>query len=392
MIVLLVFIVTLVLGMPIIFVIGLTSIIYILIADLSMGILITQFMSSINNFVLLAIPFFMLAGSIMNRGGLTSRMVRFARLLVGNLRGGLAQVSVVSSMIFAGISGSALADVSAVGSILIPAMEEEGLNKPFSAAVTAGSATIGPIIPPSIDFVLYGMLSHVSVGSLFLAGVFPGVLLGFCQMVYIFFAAKKNGWKKVEAKDYNFREILKITKDAFLALIMPLIIVGGILTGYFTPTEASVVAVFYALFVSIFIFKSFNLKELPKILLDAAILTGTILFLVGIGGSLSRIMAHVRLPALAAELFLSIFHNKIAILLMINCFILALGCIMDTFAIMVMSLPVLMPVAYSLGVDPVHFGVIFVLNGVTGMITPPFGLCLFTTASISKVPFEEIIK
>jgi len=391
MIVLLVFIVTLGLGMPIIFVLGLTSIIYILIADLSMGILVTQFMSSVNNFVLLAIPFFMLAGSIMNSGGLTARMVRFARLLVGNFRGGLGQVTVVSSMIFAGISGSGLADVSAVGSIMIPAMEEEGFNKPFAAAIVASSATIGPIIPPSIDFVLYGMLAQVSVGDLFLGGFFPGVLLGFCQMVYIFFVAKKNGWKGVETKNRNFREILKIIKDALLALIMPLIIIGGILTGYFTPTEASVVAVFYALFVSIFIFRSFNLRELPKILLDAAILTGTILFLVGIGGSLSRIMAYVRLPSLAAQLFLGIFHSKIAILLVINMLILFLGCIMDTFAIMVMSLPVLLPVVYSLGVDPVHFGVIFVLNGVTGMITPPFGLCLFATASISKVSLENII-
>jgi len=342
------FITFLILGIPIAFVLGLTSFVALIYSGNIPFLLIPKEMfSGTDSFPLLAVPFFILAGNLMNVGGITKRLIHFCNLLLGYVRGGLALVNVVASMFFAGITGAAVADTSALGSILIPAMTEEKYDKDFSAAITAASSTVGPIIPPSIPMVILGTVGELSISGL---------------------------------------------KDAILALMMPAIIIGGILGGIFTPTEAAVVAVCYAFLVSFLIYREIRWKDLKKVLIDSVVTTSIIMFVIANSAILGWILAHQQVPQSIAQIFLSISSNKWVILLLINVFLLFVGTFMETTASLIILTPILLPLAIKVGIDPIHFGLVMVLNLVIGLITPPLGVCLFIACSIAKITLDQIVK
>ena len=381
----------LLIGVPIAFVLGLTP----LVAFLSGGeiphmLAAQRIFTGMDNPVLMAIPFFILAGNIMSAGGMTQRLVAFCNVLVGSFRGGLAYINVVISMLFAGITGAAVADTSAVGSILIPAMKKEGYDVDFSTAVTATSSTIGPIVPPSIPFIIYGVLGEVSIASLFLAGIIPGVLLGLSQMGVVAYYARKRNYPKGSL--ISVREALKATFDAALVLMMPLIILGGILTGIFTPTESACVAVFYALIISLFVYRDIRPIHLPKIIINTAVTSSLVMLVIGTASIFSWLLASEEIPQYITEAVINITHNRIAILLLVNIVLLIVGTFMETTASLIILTPVLLPLMNKIGVDPLHFGVIIVLNLVIGLTTPPVGVCLFIACAIGEIKLEQITK
>lgn len=370
-------------GIPIAFSLGLSSIVYLLMADIPLNIVPQKMFAGLNSFVLLCIPGFILAGNLMNAGGITERIIQFTNNLVGHIRGGLGLANVGSSMGFAGISGTALADTASIGSVLIPAMKKEGYDADFSAAVTSSSSTVGPIIPPSLPMIIVGTLASVSVGDLFLAGAIPGLLLGFSLMLVTYIISVKRNYPKGERQPLPV--IAKSFAGAFWALFMTFVILYGILGGYFTPTEASVVAVIYALVVGLFIYRDLKVKDLPKIILDSMIATASIMILVGFANLFGWILVSEQIPQLVANAILSISENPIIVILLINLLLLFVGTFMETIAALVILFPVLLPVATSVGMDPVHFGVMMVLNLIIGLSTPPVGVCLFVASSIGKV-------
>jgi len=346
--------------------------------------------TGMDNPVLMAVPFFILAGNIMSAGGMTQRLVAFCNVLVGSFRGGLAYINVVISMLFAGITGAAVADTSAIGSILIPAMKKEGYDVDFSTAVTATSSTIGPIVPPSIPFIIYGVLGEVSIASLFLAGFIPGALLGLSQMGVVAYYARKRNYPKGSL--ISVREALKATFDAALVLMMPLIILGGILTGIFTPTESACVAVFYALIISLFVYRDIRPIDLPKIIINTAVTSSLVMLVIGTASIFSWLLASEEIPQYITEAVINITHNRIAILLLVNIVLLMVGTFMETTASLIILTPVLLPLMNKIGVDPLHFGVIIVLNLVIGLTTPPVGVCLFIACAIGEIKLEQITK
>lgn len=384
-----VFLLSMVVGTPLSFVIGLTALIAFLIGDYPLLMLVQRFFSGLDSFSLMAVPFFILAGNLMNTGGITQKLVDFAHSLVGHIRGGLAHTNIVVSMFFAGITGSAVADTSAIGSILIPAMIKKGYGKGFSAAVTASSSTIGPIIPPSILMVIYGITTGVSIGGLFLAGLIPGILIGLALMVVAYFISVKRNYPQRE-RMVSLREFLRDFKNAIIPLIAPLIIMGGILIGVFTPTEASVIAVAYAFIVSFFVYDELSWSDLPKILLDSAITTGSILLIIGTANILGWIISVEQIDQLIAQVLTSFTGNKYLFLLFINILFLFLGTFMEAGATIIILTPVLAPIAVQLGIDPLHFGFVTVLNLVIGLTTPPLGLCLFVACGIAKIKLKEL--
>jgi C4-dicarboxylate transporter DctM subunit len=338
--------------------------------------------------VLMAVPFFILAGNIMGAGGMTQRLVKFCNILVGPLRGGLAYINVAISMLFAGITGAAVADTSAVGSILIPAMKKEGYDSDFSAAVTATSSTIGPIIPPSIPFIIYGVLGEVSIASLFLAGFVPGILLGLFQMIVIGFYAQKRQYPKRSRPP--FREAIRVSLDAFLVLLMPIIILGGILSGIFTPTESACIAVFYALFIGLFVYRDIHLRDLPRILIRTGATSSLVMLVIGTASIFSWLLASEEIPHSVTDAILALTQNKILILLLMNILLLIIGTFMETTASLIILTPVLLPLMLKIGVDPLHFGVILVLNLVIGLTTPPVGVCLFVACALGQTTLERL--
>ena len=379
----------LLIGVPIAFVLGLTPMaVLIYMGETPLVLVAQRIFTGMDSPILMAIPFFILAGNLMSRGSMTRRLVTFCKILVGGVRGGLAHINVVISMIFAGITGAAVADTSAVGSILIPAMEKEGYDVDFAAAVTATSSTIGPVIPPSIPFIVYGVLGEVSIASLFLAGIVPGVMLGVFMMGVVWYYSKKRGYPKGQMP--SFKEAMLSVKDASLVLIMPLIILGGILTGVFTPTESACVAVFYALFVGFFVYRDLRLKDLPRLLVEAGAMSALVLLVIGMASIFSWLLASEEIPQLVTEAMLSLTDSKIVILLLVNLALLVIGTFMETTASLIILTPVLLPLMIQLGVDPLHFGVIIVLNLVIGLTTPPVGVCLFIACSIAETKLEAL--
>jgi len=380
-------------GMPIGFVLGATALFLFLKMDMPilLNMVPQRFFAGLDMFTLMAMPFFILAGQIMNKSGITTRLVSFANVLVGHLRGGLAHANIVASIFFSGITGAAVSDTAAIGTMLIPAMVEDGYDKDFSAAVTAASSIIGPTIPPSSIMVVYGALMQVSIAGLFAAGIVPGLLLGFILILLAGYISLRRGYPKKERRA-TLLEMLKAFKEAFLALLMPIIILGGILSGVFTPTEAAAIAVAYAFIVGLFVFKTVKLKDIPELLEQTARTTGVVFLIIGSASILGWILASERVPEQIAQAFLNISHNKFVILLLINILMLIVGMFMDIAAALVILGPILHPLAVSLGVAPIHFGIIMVLSLNIALMTPPVGACLFVACGISKLSLEAISK
>ncbi|EMR06635.1 Neu5Ac permease [Bhargavaea cecembensis DSE10] len=377
------FIVLIFLGVPVAFSLGLSSLLYLLIADIPLTIIPQRMFGGLNSFVLLCIPGFVLAGNLMNASGITERIIGFANNFLGHIRGGLGLANVGASMGFAGISGTALADTASIGSVLIPAMKREGYGAGFSVAVTASSSTVGPIIPPSLPLIIVGTLASLSIGDLFLAGAVPGILLGLGLMIPTYFISVKRNYPKGERK--TLKEVGKSFVSAFWALLMTIIILWGILGGFFTPTEASIVAVLYAFIIGIFVYRQLPIKEIPKIMLESMTSTASIMLLVGFANLFGWIMVREQIPQLVADSILGISTNAIVVIILINLLLLFVGTFMETIAAIVILFPVLLPVATSIGMDPIQFGVMMVLNLVIGLCTPPVGVCLFVASQIGKV-------
>lgn len=384
------FIILIFLGLPVAFSLGVSSIIYLVSADIPLSIAAQKTYAGIDSFVLICIPGFVLAGNLMNSGGLTKKIINFSNALLGFIRGGLGLANITASMIFAGISGTALADVASIGGIMIPAMVEEGYEPDFAVAVTASSSTVGPIVPPSLPMIIAGTLAGLSVGKLFLAGAVPGLLLGFSLMGVSYYISVKRNHPKGERNSLGF--IWKSFTGAFWAIMMTVLILYGILGGVFTPTEASIIAVIYAIFVGKYIYKELKFKDIPKIIVESMRMTASIMILVGLANLFAWIMASEQIPQMIANGILSISTNKYVVILLINILLLFVGSFMETIAALVILFPILLPVATGVGMDPVQFGVMAVLNLVIGLTTPPVGVCLFVGASIGKISLLKAAK
>jgi len=356
-----------------------------------MALLYRNVYNGMDSFPLMAIPFFMLAGELMNRGGITARLVEFAQAMMGHLRGGLAHVNVLSSMLFAGLSGSAVADTSAIGSMLIPAMEKQGYTRRFSAAITAASSVIGPIIPPSGIMIIYAYVMGESVAALFLAGIVPGIMVGGGLMLMISWMADKYDFP-VATRRYSWPERGRASLKAFFPLMTPVIILGGILGGVFTPTEAAAVAVGYAIFIGLFVMKTLRLGDLPDVLSRAAMTSAVVLLLVGAAMAFKTVVSLSHAPEMLAEMILSISNNPLIMLFLINLLLFIVGMFLDAGPAIIILGPILGPIFVSMGVDPVHFAIIMSVNLTVGLATPPMGLVLFVASSVSGERVENIAR
>ena len=386
------FIVLLALGTPIAFCIGISALAGLMqLGDTPLLLLPHMMFQGTDSFPLLAVPFFVLAGALMNGGGITRRLVQFANLLVGHVRSGLALVNVVASMFFAGVTGAAVADTSAIGSVLIPAMEEEGYDLGFSAAITAASSTMGPIIPPSIPMIIYGVSAEQSIGALFLAGIIPGLLIGLALMAVAYFSGDHLRGKLASGRSgVEWRDLFYGVKDALLALFMPAFILGGILAGVFTPTEAAAISVIYALLVGHFIYGELNWRQLPDLIRDSLVVTAVIMFIIANAAIFGWLVAALQLPQKIIAFLTVSINSRWLILIMINLFLLFVGTFMETTASLIILTPVLLPLAKQFGLDPIHFGALMVLNLVIGLTTPPLGVCLFVSSGIAGISLERI--
>lgn len=384
-------IILLFLGLPVGFSLMLSSFAYILFeGNIHLGVMTQKFVAGANNFTLLAVPFFILAGNFMNSSGVTDRLFKFAKAIVGHIPGGLAHANVVASIFFSGMSGAAVADAGGLGTIEIKAMRDDGYDDEFSAAVTAASSTIGPIIPPSIPMVIYALLSNTSVAALFAAGLIPGILMGVSLMILIYFYSLKHKYPR--HPKIGLVKILKTFLSALLPLITPLIIIGGILSGIFTPTEAGAVAVMYSLFLGIFVYRTLDLKIIKEVIIDSAYTTASVMFIVMASALFAWVLTIERVPVFLGSYILSMVQdNYILFLLMVNIFLLFMGCFLEPTAAMLILMPIFLPICNSLGINLVHFGVIVVLNLMIGLLTPPVGLVLNIVADLVKKPFERIV-
>ncbi|NWO10650.1 TRAP transporter large permease [Chromohalobacter salexigens] len=385
-----VFLVLLLVGIPIAFSLGIASLSYLLLSDISLTIVPQRMYGGIDTFVLLCIPGFVLAGNLMNVGNITDHIVRFANALVGHIRGGLGLANVGGSMIFGGISGTAVADAASIGSVMIPGMSRAGYDKPFAAAVTAASSTVGPIIPPSVPMIIAGSLSGVSVGRMFLAGAIPGVLLGLAMMITVYILAVKRGYPRERRS--TFKELIKEGRSAFWALMMTFIILYGIIGGFFTPTEASIVASLYALIIGMFVYKGITWRNLPQIVVDTVLTSGSLMLLVGLANLFGWILTSQQIPQMIADQILGFSANPIVVILILNLILLVVGTFMETIAALIILFPALLGVATGVGMDPVHFGLMAVLNLMIGLTTPPLGVCLFVVSGIGKLPMLRVAR
>lgn len=378
------------LGLPIFLAMGMTCLIFVFLFDLPMMILAKSYVRGLASYDWLALPFYFLAGDLMNAGGITARLLRFSGALIGHIKGGLSHVNIIASMIFSGVSGSAAADTSAIGSVLIPAMKKEGYPSDYTAAVTAASSTIGPVIPPSIPLVVYGLLAQVSIGKLFLAGAVPGIIMGLYLLVASFIISHRRAYPA--SKRATLRQLLRSSVDAGLAVMMPVIILGGITTGIVTPTEAGVIAVVYGLLLGLFVYRETKLTDLPRIFGQTMVNCATILIIIATIGLFCWIIANMGLGEVLVRIFLSISTNKWVILGILNIFFLIWGCVLDPVTSMIILVPIFIPLAQQVGIDLVHFGLVVVMNLMIGLVTPPIGLLLFLTSSMAKVRLEKVIK
>ncbi len=384
-----IFFLLLIAGVPVAFCLFSSSVIYMLMHDLPIQMAAAKLVAGPDSFPLLAIAFFVLAGAIMNSAGITKRIFAFAEHLVGHLTGGLGHANVLASIIFSGMSGSAAADVGGLGAIELQAMKEAGYDEDFSLAVTGGSSIIGPIIPPSIPAVVFGVASGVSIGRLFVGGIVPGFLMAIAMSILIYFQCRKRGYEK--KKMAGIKVIASSFVESFFPLMTPVIIMGGIMGGVFTPTEAAIIAVFYALILG-FAYKSITVKDLPRFLIETLNTTIGILFIIASATLFAWVLTISQFPQHFAETFMGLVSNKYIALFLLNLFLLVVGCFMETTPAQMILVPILLPIFVSFGVDPVHFGIIMILNLMIGLMTPPLGLVLYVLSSVSKVSIEQLSK
>ncbi|SNY71561.1 TRAP transporter large permease [Enterobacter sp. CC120223-11] len=379
-------------GMPVAFAVGLSAVAGALWIDLPLEALMIQITSGVNKFTLLAIPFFILAGAIMAEGGIARRLVNFAYLFVGFIRGGLSLVNIVASTFFGAISGSSVADTASIGSVMIPEMEKKGYPREYAAAVTASGSVQAILIPPSHNSVIYSLAAGgtVSIATLFIAGVLPGLLLGVSLMVMCLCFARKRGYPKGEV--IPFRQAVKIFVDALWGLMTVVIILGGILSGIFTATESAAVACLWAFFVTMFIYRDYQWNELPKLMYRTVKTVSIVMILIGFAAAFGAVMTYMQLPMRITEFFTSLSSNKYVILMYLNIMLLLIGTLMDMAPIILILTPVLLPVTNALGIDPVHFGMIMMVNLGIGLITPPVGSVLFVASAVSKQKIETVVK
>ncbi|HED6264562.1 TRAP transporter large permease [Enterobacter bugandensis] len=380
------------LGMPVAFAVGLSAVAGALWIDLPLEALMIQITSGVNKFTLLAIPFFILAGAIMAEGGIARRLVNFAYVFVGFIRGGLSLVNIVASTFFGAISGSSVADTASIGSVMIPEMEKKGYPREYAAAVTASGSVQAILIPPSHNSVIYSLAAGgtVSIATLFIAGVLPGLLLGLCLMILCLGFAHKRGYPKGEK--IPFKQAVKILLDALWGLMTVVIILGGIVSGIFTATESAAVACLWAFFVTMFIYRDYKWSELPKLMCRTVKTVTIVMILIGFAAAFGAVMTYMQLPMRITEFFTSLSDNKYVILMYLNIMLLLIGTLMDMAPIILILTPVLLPVTNALGIDPVHFGMIMMVNLGIGLITPPVGSVLFVASAVSKQKIETVVR
>lgn len=382
----------LLLSVPIGIALALSSIATLLYAqDMPLEFLAQGLVTSVDSFPIMAVPFFILAGEIMGKGGLSKRLIKVAESVVGNVTGGFAMTTIITCLFFAAISGSGPATVAAVGGIMIPAMVQIGYSKQFAAGIVAAAGTLGVILPPSIPMIVYGVASGTSVGDLFIAGVLPSILIAALLMVYVYFYAKKKGYSGT-GEAFSLKRVIRAFWDAKWALLVPVIILGGIYGGFFTPTEAAVVAVVYGLIAGVFLYKELRLKDLYEVFQNAALTTATIMLIIGAATAFGKIMIIEQMPSRIANGMLSISDNPVILMSLIVIMLLFIGMVMDTTAAIIIFTPLLIPVGVELGFDPVQYGMIIILTLVIGFITPPIGVNLFVASEISGMSIMKISK
>ncbi len=386
------FIALMILGMPVAYALGLSALIGAWWIDVPLDAIMIAIASGVNKFSLLAIPFFVLAGAIMAEGGMSRRLVAFAAVLVGFVRGGLSLVNILASTFFGAISGSSMADTASIGSVLIPEMEKQGYPRDFATAVTVSGSVQAILIPPSHNAVIYSLAAGggVSIAALFLAGVLPGLLLGLTLAIMCLFIAKKRNFPK--GRVIPLREALKICVDALWGLMTMVIILGGILSGVFTATESAAIAVIWAFFVTMCIYRDYKWRELPKLVHRTVKTLSIVMILIAFAAAFGYVMTLMQIPQKITGMFTTISTDKLVVLLMINVLLLILGTLMDMAPLILIMTPILLPIAKQIGVDPVHFGMIMMVNLGMGLITPPVGGVLFVGAAVAKLPIEKVVR
>lgn len=386
------FFILILIGVPIAVSLGMAAVMAIIWGmDISLVVTSQTMFNGVNSFQLMAVPFFILAGNLMSAGGISAKLIQFVNLFFARIRGGLSIVAIGASMIFAAISGSCPATTAAIGGIMVPEMNKNGYDTKFSAATVAAAGTVGQVIPPSIPMVTYCVLADTSVGKLFLAGIGPGILMGGIMMITAYIYAVKHNVPKI-SEPFNVKIFVKTFLDSIWALVMPIIILGGIYSGIFTPTEAGAIACVYSLFAGLVIYKELKLKDLRVVFYKSAVASAVIMLIMGTVTTFSFVLTRERIPQLIATSLLSITNNKFILLFLFDLLLLVVGCFLNSSAAIALLTPILLPVLTSVGIDPYHIGIIFIVVMGIGMVTPPVGTCLYVATNISKLKFEEVVQ
>ena len=378
-------------GIPISFSLGIVSLLGVSLSGYPLEVVIQRMFSGVDSFPLVAIPLFILAGGLMFQGGMSKRLVNFSNALIGHFPSGLAMVSILACMFFAAITGSAIAATAAIGGLMIPLMIKEGYDAKFAAPLLATAGSIGPIIPPSIPLLIYGVIANVSVAKLFIGGFVPGILMGLSLMVFSYVIGGKRNYRGRETRA-SIKEILYYGKDAILALLTPILIIGGILSGVFTATESGTIAVAYSLFIGMFVYKELTFKKIWDLLIESAKTTGIVLIVVSFASLFTWYLTVNQVPQQIASAITTIANSKIVLLLIMNIILLIAGTFIDTISALVIFAPLFLPLVSKFGIDPVHFGLIVAVNLTIGMCTPPLGVCLFVSSSIAKISLREMMR